>query len=90
MRELGPSEAAEHEALAAPVEEAGVDFALLVGKEMAPLARALEGHVPFAHVPDAAAALAEARARIAPGDAVLVKGSNGIGLQRLVEALAEV
>ena len=89
MRELGPSEQAEHEALAAPVAEAGVDFALLVGKEMTPLAQALEGQVPFAHVPDAAAALAEARARIAPGDAVLVKGSNGIGLQRLVEALAE-
>jgi UDP-N-acetylmuramoyl-tripeptide--D-alanyl-D-alanine ligase len=89
MRELGPSEQAEHAALAAPVAEANVDFALLVGKEMAPLADALEGRVPFAHVPDAAAALAEARAIIAPGDAVLVKGSNGIGLQRLVEALAE-
>jgi len=89
MRELGPSEEAEHAALASPVVEAGVDFALLVGKEMAPLADALEGRVPFAHVPDATAALAEARARIAPGDAILIKGSNGIGLQRLVDALAE-
>ena len=42
----------------------------------------------MAHVPDAAAAIPLARAAIGPGDAMLVKGSNSIGLAALVEALA--
>jgi len=39
-------------------------------------------------VPDATAAIPLARAAIGPGDAMLVKGSNSIGLAALVEALA--
>ena len=89
MRELGPDEAAHHAALAGPIAEAGVAFALLVGSEMAPLARALEGRTQFAHVADAREATHRARTLIGPGDAVLVKGSNAIGLARLVDALAE-
>jgi UDP-N-acetylmuramoyl-tripeptide--D-alanyl-D-alanine ligase len=88
MKELGPSEAAEHAALAAPIAAATVDFTLLVGSEMAPLAEALEGRTDFAHVADAAAALERLRPLIAPGDAILVKGSNSVGLARLVDALA--
>jgi UDP-N-acetylmuramoyl-tripeptide--D-alanyl-D-alanine ligase len=42
----------------------------------------------LAHVPDAAAATEIARKAIAPGDAMLVKGSNSIGLAAVVEALA--
>ncbi|MDO6413491.1 UDP-N-acetylmuramoyl-tripeptide--D-alanyl-D-alanine ligase [Sphingomonas sp. BIUV-7] len=88
MRELGPSEASEHAALAGPIAAANVDFALLVGSEMGPLAEALEGRTEFAHVADAAAAATRARALIGVGDAVLVKGSNSIGLARVVDALA--
>jgi UDP-N-acetylmuramoyl-tripeptide--D-alanyl-D-alanine ligase len=88
MRELGPTEAAQHEALAEPIAAAGVDFALLVGSEMAPLAAALEGRIDFAHVADAAAAVARASDLIAPGDVLLVKGSNSVGLARVVDALA--
>ncbi len=88
MRELGPDEARHHAELAQPMIEAGVSFALLVGAEMAPLARALEGQIEFAHVPDAAAAIDRARPLIAPGDAVLVKGSNAFGLAGVVAALA--
>ena len=65
-----------------------VEAGILVGEAMAPLARALEGRARFVHVPDAAAALAEATRLLAPGDAVLVKGSNGVGLSRVVAALA--
>jgi UDP-N-acetylmuramoyl-tripeptide--D-alanyl-D-alanine ligase len=88
MRELGPSEAKEHAELAGPIAAANVDFALLVGSEMAPLAEALEGRTDFAHVADAAAAATEAARLIGAGDAVLVKGSNSVGLARVVSALA--
>jgi UDP-N-acetylmuramoyl-tripeptide--D-alanyl-D-alanine ligase len=90
MRELGPSEATEHAALAGPIAAANVDFALLVGSEMAPLADALEGRTDFAHVADAAAAADRARALVSDGDAVLVKGSNSVGLARVVNALAGI
>ncbi|PZU10684.1 UDP-N-acetylmuramoyl-tripeptide--D-alanyl-D-alanine ligase [Sphingomonas sp.] len=88
MRELGPAEAREHAALADPIAAANVDFALLVGSEMAPLADALEGRIDFAHVADAAAAATTARGLIGVGDAILVKGSNSVGLARVVSALA--
>ncbi|NJC32645.1 UDP-N-acetylmuramoyl-tripeptide--D-alanyl-D-alanine ligase [Sphingomonas jejuensis] len=88
MRELGAEADAHHRALAEPLGAAAVDYAILVGAEMAPLAERLEGQADFAHVPDAAAARAILEERLRPGDAVLVKGSNAIGLSRLVEALA--
>ncbi len=88
MRELGEGSADFHAALAAPLADAHVDYAILVGDEMAALAKALGGQVKMAHVADAAAALPLAREAIGPGDAVLVKGSNSIGLAALVDALA--
>jgi len=88
MRELGPEEGQHHAALAEPIAAAGVDLALLVGTEMKPLAEALEGRVKFVHVPDAATAADQAARLIAPGDAVLVKGSNSVGLAGVVDALA--
>jgi len=88
MRELGPDSGDFHAALAGPVTEAGVGYAILVGEEMAPLAKALGPRIELAHVADTAAAIGLAREAIGPGDAVLVKGSNSIGLAALVEALA--
>lgn len=87
MRELGRESDRYHAELAGPLREANVDFALLVGAEMAPLARALEGGIDFAHRPDAAAALERLSELLEPGDAVLIKGSNAIGLSRVVESL---
>jgi UDP-N-acetylmuramoyl-tripeptide--D-alanyl-D-alanine ligase len=42
MKELGSHGPDYHAALAGPIREAGVDYAVLVGEEMAPLAQALE------------------------------------------------
>ncbi|HEX6376465.1 MAG TPA: UDP-N-acetylmuramoyl-tripeptide--D-alanyl-D-alanine ligase [Allosphingosinicella sp.] len=88
MRELGESSAGFHAALAEPVEAAGVESAILVGEEMESLAKALGAKVKMAHVPDTASAVDLVRSAIRPGDAILVKGSNSIGLAALVEVLA--
>ncbi|WP_034156714.1 UDP-N-acetylmuramoyl-tripeptide--D-alanyl-D-alanine ligase [Sphingomonas sp. ERG5] len=88
MRELGDGSAAYHAALADPIDEAGVAYAVLVGPEMAHLANALEGRVQFVHVADTAAARTSLMTILAPGDAVLIKGSNGVGLSALVASLA--
>ncbi|MGF1549771.1 MAG: UDP-N-acetylmuramoyl-tripeptide--D-alanyl-D-alanine ligase [Sphingomonadaceae bacterium] len=87
MKELGEESAALHAGLARPIREAGVERAILVGEDMAPLAGELGGKVEYAHVADAAEALAALRELLGPGDAVLVKGSNAVGLSALVEAL---
>ncbi|WP_294198730.1 UDP-N-acetylmuramoyl-tripeptide--D-alanyl-D-alanine ligase [uncultured Sphingomonas sp.] len=88
MRELGDGSAAFHAGLADDVIAARVEAAVLVGQAMRPLAEALEGRLDFVHVPDATQALDRLRARVRPGDVVLVKGSNGVGLSRLVSGLA--
>ncbi len=87
MRELGEQSADFHAGLAEPILGAGVEALLLVGEGMAPLARALEGRIELVHVPDAAAAREALETMLRPGDAVLIKGSNGVGLSRIVAAL---
>jgi len=87
MKELGAGGDAYHAGLAAPLVAAGVQFALLVGEEMAPLAKALEGRIDFEHVPAHSAAVGRLKDLIRPGDAVLVKGSNSVGLSHVVTAL---
>jgi UDP-N-acetylmuramoyl-tripeptide--D-alanyl-D-alanine ligase len=82
MRELGGETEALHAALKAPVAEAGVAEIALVGPEMAALK--LDG---AAYLPDADAATDWARAMLRDGDVLLVKGSNSVGLPRLVAAL---
>lgn len=88
MGELGAGSEAFHAGLAEPVLAAGLAAVILVGPDMAPLANALEGRIEFVHVPDADAARAALSQRLAGGDAVLVKGSNSVGLAALVAALA--
>ena len=89
MRELGSASADLHAGLAKPLADGAIDFAVLVGAEMAPLADALEGTMAYAHVPDATSAIPLIEKEMRAGDAILVKGSNGIGLSRLVAALGQ-
>lgn len=88
MRELGEKSDEYHAGLAGPVRDAGVQTVILVGEKMQPLAEALEGQVEIVHVPDAAAARDRLMATLEAGDAVLIKGSNGVGLAAVVAALA--
>lgn len=85
MRELGAHEAALHAALAGPIQNARVDQLILIGSEMAPLADQLRGTVAIEQVSDVDAATARLLDIVQPGDAVLVKASNSVGLAKLVE-----
>ena len=87
MRELGNESETLHAGIAEPLLAANVDFAVLVGPAMTPLAKAIEGKVDFRHVADTDAAIDVLRPMIADGDVILVKGSNGVGLSVLVTAL---
>lgn len=87
MRELGSDSDALHAGLAEAVLAAKVDYALLVGSGIEPLAKALEGKLDFAHWATADAALGSLKKIMAPGDVILIKGSNAIGLGRVVTAL---
>lgn len=88
MRELGEDSDAYHAALAKPLDEASVSYAILVGGGMTALSKALEGHTEFVHVADAAQAHDALNAVLSPGDAVLIKGSNAVGLSALVASLS--
>ena len=96
MKELGDFSPAFHAALAEPIAEAGVDRAILVGDEMAALAdelgkargSALGKPGGFAHCGNPTDALAALRdLGLRGGDAILVKGSNSVGLGAVVAAL---
>ncbi|GLR47209.1 UDP-N-acetylmuramoyl-tripeptide--D-alanyl-D-alanine ligase [Sphingomonas astaxanthinifaciens] len=88
MLELGDHSDEAHAGLAPAIREAKVAEVILVGEAMRPLLEALGADVPAVLVPDAAAATDALWQRLGPGDAVLVKGSNGIGLAKLVSQVA--
>jgi UDP-N-acetylmuramoyl-tripeptide--D-alanyl-D-alanine ligase len=88
MRELGSHSDSLHAALAPAVIEARVDRLVLIGEEMVPLADALEGQVPVDRASDVDDAANMLLNIVRPGDAVLVKASNSVGLARLVERVA--
>ena len=96
MKELGDFAPGLHAALAEPILAAGVDYVVLVGDEMTALAdelgklegAALGKALRFAHCQTPAEAqIALADFGVDNGDAILVKGSNSVGLGTLVAAL---
>ena len=89
MRELGEHGAALHAGLAPAVRDAHVDCLILIGDEMKPLAEKLVGNIPVDLVSSVDEATATLRRTVRPGDAVLVKASNSVGLAKLVESMAK-
>jgi UDP-N-acetylmuramoyl-tripeptide--D-alanyl-D-alanine ligase len=98
MKELGEHGPAFHAQLAGPIMAAKVDYAVLVGDEMTALADelgksgvwALGKKLPFAHCQTPAQALSALdEFGVESGDAILVKGSNSVGLGAVVAALAD-
>ena len=96
MKELGDFAPAFHAMLGEPVTAAKVDYAILVGDEMTALARELgkSGGLSlgfdgsFTHCRSAAEAIdAIEDFGLVAGDAILVKGSNSVGLGSIVDHL---
>jgi UDP-N-acetylmuramoyl-tripeptide--D-alanyl-D-alanine ligase len=80
MRELGPNAAAYHREIGDYARRTGVELIIGVG-ELA------DAYSPDERVPDADAAADALAAALGPGDAVLVKGSRAVGLERVAEKL---
>ncbi len=89
MRELGEHGDALHAALAPAVLAAQVDELILIGDEMRPLAEIVVGKVSLDLVANVDEAIKGLRAKLHPGDAVLVKASNSVGLGRLIEQVTK-
>jgi UDP-N-acetylmuramoyl-tripeptide--D-alanyl-D-alanine ligase len=98
MKELGDFADRFHRQLAEPLNEASVTHAILVGDEMRALADELGKETAnplgkgatFTHCEGPAEAIAALEQfGLAQGDAVLVKGSNSVGLGRLVAHFSE-
>jgi UDP-N-acetylmuramoyl-tripeptide--D-alanyl-D-alanine ligase len=89
MRELGEHSGELHAALAPAVIDAHVDQLILIGDEMKPLAEEVVGKVSLHLVANVDEATEGLLRTLRPGDAVLVKASNSVGLARLVERVAE-
>ncbi|WP_028969106.1 UDP-N-acetylmuramoyl-tripeptide--D-alanyl-D-alanine ligase [Sphingomonas sp. URHD0057] len=89
MRELGEHSGALHAGLAPAVLDAHVDELILIGDEMRPLAEQVIGKLSLDLANDVDEATKELAAKIRPGDAILVKASNSVGLARLVERMVK-
>jgi UDP-N-acetylmuramoyl-tripeptide--D-alanyl-D-alanine ligase len=91
MLELGPYEKRAHAALGGQVAAAGIDLFVAVGPRSAGAAGAAraKGPVQVHHFADAQAAAPFVVSAVKPGDLVLVKGSRGMQMERVVKALLE-
>ncbi len=84
MLELGAAADALHAGLADAVMASGADRVYLVGDHIAALAAALPDGLVAGHFAGVVEAVDVIMADLAYGDALMVKGSNGVGLSRVV------
>lgn len=87
MLELGREAPRLHAELAAALVAAGVDLVFTCGPLMRHLHEALPAQLRAAHAADAASVVPLVLAALGPGDVVVVKGSYGSRMGRVVEAL---
>lgn len=87
MLELGPQSRSLHSSLAPAVAASGAERVYLVGSSMAALAAALGPTLVAAHTQTAGEMAKIVLGDLAYGDAVMIKGSNGVGLAGIVEQI---
>ncbi len=88
MLELGPDERAYHAGLAQPIEQAGIDLVFAAGPRMAALMEALPPALRGGYAETSEALIPALTNSLRAGDIVLVKGSNGSRMGKVVTALA--
>lgn len=88
MLELGARAADEHRALAEAAVASRIDLVFCCGPLMRHLYESLPMCMRAAHAPDSERLLPFLKAALRPGDVVLVKGSLGSRMGRIVSALA--
>ena len=89
MLELDETADLAHADLAGPLEEAAVDLVFAAGPEMRRLFDRLPPARRGAHRPDTATLAPLVAEAVAPGDIVLVKGSLGMVMKTVIEALEQ-
>ncbi len=88
MLELGRAAREEHEALGAAVATTGIPYVLTFGRQARAIHRAVKDVAKVAmHFTDKAALCATLDALLAPGDAVLIKGSRGMQMEDIAAHL---
>jgi UDP-N-acetylmuramoyl-tripeptide--D-alanyl-D-alanine ligase len=85
MLELGPQESVLHRELVSYARARGVQLLVTVGPLAAEMGEEWDG--PVHSAPDAAAAAELLGGLLRAGDTVLVKGSRGVGLERVAQKL---
>ncbi|WP_142848734.1 UDP-N-acetylmuramoylalanyl-D-glutamyl-2,6-diaminopimelate--D-alanyl-D-alanine ligase [Telmatospirillum sp. J64-1] len=87
MLELGEKSASLHAGLAESLREAGIDLVFTAGALMERLYETLPPQLRGAHAPDSATLAPQVTAALGEGDVVMVKGSAGSRMGRVVEAI---
>jgi UDP-N-acetylmuramoyl-tripeptide--D-alanyl-D-alanine ligase len=87
MLEMGEGGLAHHAGLAAPIEANKVDLVFAAGPQMKALWDKLPASRRGAYAENSAALAPQVAAALAPGDTVLVKGSNGSRMSLIIDAL---
>jgi UDP-N-acetylmuramoyl-tripeptide--D-alanyl-D-alanine ligase len=87
MKEMGEGSRTLHAGLAGAVEAAGVSHIICVGDDIQALAAALPASITRIVVPNSASAFEAIKALLRSEDVLLIKGSNSMGLGKVVERL---
>lgn len=87
MLELGEAGPAMHGGLAATVMEHGITMVFTAGPLMAHLDEALPAGSRAGHAPSSDALVPMVTAAVRPGDVVMIKGSRGSRMDRVMQAL---
>ncbi|MFO0996499.1 MAG: UDP-N-acetylmuramoyl-tripeptide--D-alanyl-D-alanine ligase [Alphaproteobacteria bacterium] len=87
MLELGPNSSSMHAALAETIRRLAIDIVFTAGHDMAVLDRTLPRDVRGAHCETSDELARIIVGAIRPGDVVAVKGSHGVRMDRVVDAL---
>jgi len=90
MLELGPASAQRHADIADVLNENDIDLAYLAGNEMNHLWAALAENRKGAHCENSDALANEVRLAVRPGDVVMVKGSAGSRMNKVVAVLKSI